>query len=342
MLEETMPLHLFVDTNVWLSFFAFSNDDITQLGKLIDLINNGTLKLYVPEQVANEFMRNREVKLADSIKEFSKGFSKALPRFLMDFEEAKAFKKAFDELDKAKNDLIQKANEGAVSRTFAVDTLVANVFSAATIGDVTSEMVEKARLRRDIGNPPGKNGSLGDQINWEYLLEKVPQKAILHVVSKDGDYQSAMKNGHPHHYLSKEWSDVKKGELCLHQELKPFLNTHFEIMKLEVDKEKIAVIKSLVESGTFATTHRAIAQLDAYFDAITADDANLLLEKGLSNSQISWISTDSDVKSFYSKLLDKFSGQFKGELEEQGLQTFKPQPEKDEEIDEDEAGQPES
>lgn len=320
-----MPaLHLFVDTNVWLSFFAFAKDDIEQLTKLTGLINSGTLKLYVPEQVAHEFSRNREVKLAESIKDFSGGFSKSVPRFLVDLDEAKIFQKAVEDLSKARNDLVQKANEGAVSKTFAVDTLVADVFAAATIGDITADMIEKARLRKDIGNPPGKGQSLGDQINWEYLLATVPGDVTLHVVSKDGDYQSALKNGLPHNYLVEEWKGIKGGDLCLHTELKPFLNAQFQIIKLEVDKEKATAIKMLTESGSFSTTHLGVSMVLPFLDALTQEDANLLMEKGIENQQIRWIADDSDVKHLYGKLLDTFKGQFADSLEENGEKIFRP------------------
>ncbi len=43
-----MPINLFVDTNVLLSFYAFASDDIEQLRKLEGLIEDGTLVLYVP------------------------------------------------------------------------------------------------------------------------------------------------------------------------------------------------------------------------------------------------------------------------------------------------------
>lgn len=318
-------LHLFVDTNVWLSFFAYSNDDIAQLSKLTDLISNGTLKLYVPEQVAHEFTRNREVKLAESIKEFTKNSIKAaVPRFLIGLPEAKAYDDLLDATLKAKNDLVQKAKDGAISRSFAVDELVANVFAAATIGDVTPEMIDNARLRRDIGNPPGKNNSLGDQINWEYLLATVPQNSTLHVVSRDGDFQSAMKNGHPHHYLCDEWKDVNKGELMLHTELKPFLNAQFAIIQLQVDKEKSAAIKLLVQSGSFATTHYGISMVNAFFDALTKEDAEELLQAGVDNQQIRWIHADDDVKWFYKRLLTTFAGQFSPGLEQKGTNIYLP------------------
>lgn len=85
-----MLINLFIDTNVLLSFSAYASDDIEQLRKLEGLIENGTLRLYVPRQIADEFARNRKTKLAKSINEFEAKGSNALPRFLADSDEADA------------------------------------------------------------------------------------------------------------------------------------------------------------------------------------------------------------------------------------------------------------
>lgn len=305
-----MPaLHVFIDTNVFLSFYAYNSDDIEQLKKLSDLIKGGTLKLYVPQQVTEEFSRNREVKLAASIADFSQVGPKALPRFLADYEEAAAYHSALAGLSKARNALVQKATDDAATVSFAVDKLVIGLFQDAVPGLITDGMITKARLRRDVGNPPGKGSSLGDQINWEYLLATVPENTNLHIVSKDGDFQSAFKNGKPHQYLCEEWRKKKSGELILHKEIKPFLNNQFENIKLEVDKEKSAAINLLVNSGAFSVTHLAISQIDPLLDALTTEDAAQLIGAGLTNSQIKWIGTDADVSAFYNKLIASYGDQ---------------------------------
>jgi len=43
----------------------------------------------------------------------------------------------------------------------------------SNIIETTKELVDRARLRMDIRNPPGKDDSLGDAINWEGLLNNV-------------------------------------------------------------------------------------------------------------------------------------------------------------------------
>lgn len=301
-----MPIHLFIDTNVLLSFYAYAKDDIQELTKLDQLIKNETLKLYIPMQVIDEFARNREVKLALSISEFEKVGGKALPRFLSSYPEAQVYMDAVKDLDKARNDLVQKAREAAENKSFSVDNLVAKLFESAGFGIISSAMIDQARLRRELGKPPGKNGSLGDQMNWEYLLAIVPNGTDLYILSKDGDYQSAFKHGKAHQYLIDEWKRKKNGALHLESEIKPFLNAHFEFIKLAVDKEKQAAIDLLVYSGNFAATHFAISNLAPFVDALNQNDAETLCEAAIANSQIGWILSDSDLKDFYSEILEKF------------------------------------
>ena len=50
-----MAIHLFIDTNVYLKFYHYSNDDLEELNKLLVLLDNEKLELYLPEQVINEF-----------------------------------------------------------------------------------------------------------------------------------------------------------------------------------------------------------------------------------------------------------------------------------------------
>jgi predicted nucleic acid-binding protein len=61
-------MELFIDTNVFLSFLHYSGDDLEELNKLAVLLREGRLRLLLPDQVAAEFRRNREAKIADSLK----------------------------------------------------------------------------------------------------------------------------------------------------------------------------------------------------------------------------------------------------------------------------------
>ena len=52
--------YLFIDSNIWLSIYHFTNDDLEQFKKLKDLINRD-IKLFIPLQVYDEVIRNIRV-----------------------------------------------------------------------------------------------------------------------------------------------------------------------------------------------------------------------------------------------------------------------------------------
>lgn len=47
--------HVFIDTNVLLSFYHYSGDDLEELKKLVVLLEQKKVKLYLPSQVLIEF-----------------------------------------------------------------------------------------------------------------------------------------------------------------------------------------------------------------------------------------------------------------------------------------------
>jgi predicted nucleic acid-binding protein len=59
---------LFIDTNVPLSFYHLTSEDIEELKKLVALVENNEIKLIVTKQVENEFWRNRGAKISDAMK----------------------------------------------------------------------------------------------------------------------------------------------------------------------------------------------------------------------------------------------------------------------------------
>src|ERR1035441_240304 len=65
---DRTPLAVFIDTNVFLSFFHYTSDALDDLEKLVDTAKGGAIQLLLPEQVIDEFVRDREVKLADTLK----------------------------------------------------------------------------------------------------------------------------------------------------------------------------------------------------------------------------------------------------------------------------------
>ena len=88
-----MAIHLFIDTNIYLKFYHFSNDDLEELNKLHVLLDNDNLELYLPEQVRNEFNRNRDTKLADALKTFNTAkLEFQFPQFCKEYDEYEKLK----------------------------------------------------------------------------------------------------------------------------------------------------------------------------------------------------------------------------------------------------------
>lgn len=75
------------------------------------------------------------------------------------------------------------------------------------------------------------------------------------------------------------------------------------------DEERAAkdqAVRDLVDSGSFASTHAAIGNLQRNFvEVLTGRDANLIAHGAIDNRQINWIINDHDVKTFYLNLLEK-------------------------------------
>ena len=80
--------NLFIDTNVYLTFYHFSSDDLEELKKLSVAVENKRIRLYVTEQVVNEYWRNRESKIADALKIFSaQSLPNQFPQICQAYEE---------------------------------------------------------------------------------------------------------------------------------------------------------------------------------------------------------------------------------------------------------------
>ena len=114
-------VHLFIDTNIFLSFYAYTNDDIEELKKLTKLITTNQLRLYLTEQVKDEFYRNRETKLKESLKTFqAPSVTAGVPRFMEGYPSIKAYRHALEVLSKARDQAIQQAKKEAEDRLLLI------------------------------------------------------------------------------------------------------------------------------------------------------------------------------------------------------------------------------
>lgn len=299
--------HLFIDTNVLLSFFAYTKDDLVQLEKLVEIVKTKVVKLYLTQQVVDEFYRNREVKLQEAFEKFRPaGQVPGCPRFMTSLPEYAKYDNALKGFNSARASLVEAATEQAKLDALLADKLFQKLVAQTNIIKISAEAYARAERRARLGNPPGKGGgTIGDETNWELLLDAVPEGTDLHVVTRDSDYTSKFAPSQPKIYLRDEWSQRKKGALHIYDQIGLFFKANYPDENFSLHIEKQASIDKLLNSGNFATTHSAIAALRPYIPFLTEEEAQEVVQGALENSQVRWIANDDDVRAFLLEMLDE-------------------------------------
>lgn len=291
--------NLFIDSNIWLSLYHFTNDDLTQFSKLKTL-NGKTIQLYVPQQVFDEVCRNRESKLKDALKLFELNDIK-FPVFCKEYDEYDEFSKDYIELKKRLKLWKDKIGEDIHNEHLPADEIINDFFKNTKLIECES-IVEKAYMRYKKGNPPGKDNKYGDAINWECLLNVIPNGEDLYLISADKDYYSALSDNKINSFLEKEWQDKKKSKIFFYNNLVSFLSEHVKEITLITENEKEELINKLKNSRSFEETHGIISRLNRYSDW-TETQIEDICNAAEENLQVKWIIDDPDVYKFYNHLL---------------------------------------
>ncbi|CAO4148945.1 PIN domain-containing protein [Methylorubrum extorquens] len=184
---------VFIDANVYLDFYQNS---LRNYRKLLQPVAEISDVLLTTRMVVDEFNRNRLSAYVkeNSVNSFEFKFSDVKPYHLGDAGDEKEVAKEVEEINSKIKKIVEIAKsqhkqnvEDILSGTDEVSRALGPVFSKAK--EASTEELEKARFRREIGNPPGKpQDPLGDQISWQQLLSAIYGKKSLWIVSKDNDY----------------------------------------------------------------------------------------------------------------------------------------------------------
>lgn len=187
---------LYIDANIYLGFYNSNRPDYKKLlGSVIEL----TDKIFLTEQLGYEIDRNKLNVFRLSIDNYIKQTSLSktlLPEHLDEDSSPKLSdwnkeRKSIEETITASNkSLTEILNEVLHDISISQDKVSKSLFSIYEKAvKPSSEDINRARLRKEIGNPPGKRADpLGDQLSWEQLLNIVPQIKRLWIVSTDKDY----------------------------------------------------------------------------------------------------------------------------------------------------------
>ncbi|HXN89181.1 MAG TPA: hypothetical protein VN890_07505 [Methylocella sp.] len=107
-----------------------------------------------------------------------------------------------------KSNLIDKIKELAKERRLKADFLIEDIFKDTESIPITIDILGRAKTRVEIGNPPGKAGSMGDAVNWEAILHSEDMVfENLNIVSIDKDFASPLDENELNPFLKREYED---------------------------------------------------------------------------------------------------------------------------------------
>jgi hypothetical protein len=297
-----IEMHVFIDTNILLNFFHFAKDELDALSNVFASHEHGAAQVHLTQQVCDEFRRNRENKIKDAMKRFKDiKFNAQLPSFMKGYEEYDSIRKLSSELQSLVKTMSEKVDADILEKNLLADHLISDIFSRARVIETSQDVFNAAHMRLTIGNPPGKQSSIGDAINWTILLQTVPDEEPLHVISEDGDFYSTLNEEAAHPFLAEEWLTKKRSPLRVYRTLSAFMKEHFDGVAFSFDRAKDALIDDLAGVGSFSATHHLIAKLEA-FSYFSLKEVERILAAAVENSQFRWIVTDKDVSDFLNRV----------------------------------------
>jgi hypothetical protein len=189
---------VFVDTNILLDFYRLPGESAARQLKLLERHKDS---LILTDQLKMEFLKNRQKVIIDGLRQLSKPQKAALPAILFDYQPAKMLLKNQTAAEKqfvkvrAKIEAILKSPSSADH----VYRALIRIFDHSTPLNLARPNKRRyavrnlARKRFSLGYPPRKANdySLGDAINWEWIIEcaeKSDPNVHVMIVSRDGDY----------------------------------------------------------------------------------------------------------------------------------------------------------
>jgi PIN domain len=308
----TAKHHLFLDANIYLRFYKLADSDVKELDRLVMLVKSGEVKLYLTEQARDEFRRNRDGVIAESLDWIKKQrLNPSFPRMFVNHAEFDDLDKTIQSYEGQRKKMLEEITDAAVKGELAADELIEELFGLAEFIPLTDPIWEKARQRYDLRNPPGKGKSYGDAVHWVSLMHALPDGTDILIVTDDGDFKSKLDPEKVSDFLGKEWAEKKGATATVYSSLPEMFREHYKDIKLLAALEKDLAqrsnaVKALVNSGKFAETHAAVEAL-AGFAEFLPSEAEAMMRAAVTNTQIERILEDDDVFEFFTKLAHQYS-----------------------------------
>lgn len=188
-------MQIYIDTNVFLDFYQSATDRIAVFEEIISRAEFVVLT----EQTITEFKRNRIARLLELSRNIDKAstvqlYTTAVARELPGFGD---WKKAKDRVQEIARGMTSELNSWVHDESKdLVLTEFNKLLQLTSFIPTSDEQIERARRRKVLGRPPTSpdKHTIGDEIIWEMLLERVQDDLII--VSRDKTFienQSLLK-----------------------------------------------------------------------------------------------------------------------------------------------------
>lgn len=191
---------LFIDANKYLDLYRIDKGK-----KLLAPLGEQVNYIFVTQQVFNEVQRNKiqaaaeflrkkfkELKfetfnLPDHLSSTSIDQRKDILQQMKEINQK--IKKVNTEVDALALSIIEQISRSEDEVSKALSPIFANAVRHSP------EELQRARDRRELGNPPGKSTDpIGDQLTWEQILTHFKGKKRLWIISRDSDYGTVYAN----------------------------------------------------------------------------------------------------------------------------------------------------
>ena len=296
-------MQLFIDTNILLSFYSLNQDDLDELNKLIEAIEQQQITLLLTDQIIDEFNRNREQRIDGAIKSLrTQTFNPQFPQLCEDYPEVELLRGSLKQYEQAHAALTTKIIVDIKAKNLKADRIIQSLLSSGKKLVANINILDRARFRMGVGNPPGKNNSLGDAINWECLLDETAVGEDLFFITGDKDYCSALNEDEFSDFLLNEWQSKKQTKIHFYKRLSGFCKEQFPDIAIASVRDKEFLIRDFVNSQSIADTQKAIAKL-SYYQEFSAAQVNTIVAAAISNRQVVWSIEDERVRSFLSSVV---------------------------------------
>jgi len=248
-------MNLFIDVNIYLNYFKMSSENTDSLDVLLKILKTkDNLRLLLPEQVLQEYSRNRSniANETELVLKKQKKLKLSLPPAVRNWSEAKEAKRLFKRLNSYYGKIIKRYNGELKNENSRVDKIINEIFDKATKISEEKNIMDRAYYRMLKGNPPGKKNSYGDAIIWESILDRWTNENLA-IVTNDGDWLEKYDKKSLNRFLFQEWQEKAKKRIKVYSSLGKFINNFKKkpIIKKKTIKreEKLGIMANIVQAG---------------------------------------------------------------------------------------------